>query len=89
MGQNREKISKQILFSFAGGGAPREPIFFYFRLKKYRGVLANDFSCKSCLIAVLTVFSWTFNSLACFLIDVVMFFLIAIMRAVKKPSFRF
>ena len=26
---------------------------------------------KSCLIAVLTIFSWTFNSLTCFLIDAV------------------
>ena len=43
---------------------------------------------KSFLIGILTVFSWTFNSLACFLIDVGSF-LIAVARAVKKSSFRF
>ena len=41
---------------------------------------------KSCLIAVLTVYSWAFNSLAWFLIDVVGSFLIPIARA-KTFSF--
>ena len=43
---------------------------------------------KSSQIAVLTVFSWTFNSLASFLIDVVESFLIGEARAVKSSSFR-
>ena len=42
---------------------------------------------KSCLIAVLIVFSWTFDSLLCFLIDVVGVLLIAVARAVKKTPF--
>ena len=44
---------------------------------------------KSCLIAVLTVFLWTFNSLACFLIKIVGSFLMAIARVVKNLSFHF
>ena len=43
---------------------------------------------KSSLISVLSVFSWTFNSLVCFLIDVARSFLIAVARAIKSiPSF--
>ena len=44
---------------------------------------------KSCLIVFLTVFSWTFNSLACFLTDVVSFFIIAQVRTAEKTPFRF
>ena len=45
--------------------------------------------CKFCLIAVRTVFSWIFNSLGCFLIDLMGYFLIAVAKVVKKLSFRF
>ena len=43
---------------------------------------------RSCLIAVLTVFLWTFNSFVYFLINVVGSS-IAVVRAVKKPYFCF
>ena len=62
---------------------------FIFILKKSQGVLANNFSFKSCLIAVLTVFSWTYHSLAGFLIDVVGYFLITTARTVKSLLFIF
>ena len=42
---------------------------------------------KFCFIAVLSVFAWIFNSLVCFLIDVVGSFLITVTRAVKKAFF--
>ena len=62
---------------------------FIFVLKKCRDVLANDFSFKYCLIAILTVFLWTFNLLAGFLIDVVGSFLITVATIVKTTYFRF
>ena len=73
-----EKIFLDKMFRFLH---PVSLFSFIFVLRKCRGVLANDFSFKSCLIDVLTVFLCTFNSLTCFLSDVV--------DSVKKLSFRF
>ena len=62
--------------------------FFFFFFSKTphqsRGLMSG---LESCLIAVLTVFSWTFNSLECFLIYIAGFFSIAVARAVKKKTF--
>ena len=44
---------------------------------------------KSCLIVVLTFFLWTFNSSACFLINVVGSFLITVARTIKSLLFFF
>ena len=89
--------SSDILFHSSSIAVLSEPIFgrevafVLFCLLKYPYSIIKGLwsGLKSCLIAVLTVFLWTFNSLACFLIDVVGSFLITLVRIVKKPSFRF
>ena len=75
--------SSDILFHSSSIAVLSEPIFRWevaFVLFSKTLHIASSrrlkYGLKYCLIAVLTVFSWTFNPLACFLIDVVGSFLI-------------
>ena len=61
-----------------------EVTFVFSKLTHIAWLRGVWFGLKSCLIAVLTVFLWTFNSLACFLINFVWSILITVARAVKK-----
>ena len=75
--------SSDILFHSPTIAVLSEPIFGWEDVF----VLFSKTPHKSCLIAVIIVFSGTFSSLACFLIDIGRSFYITVARAVKSLLF--